>query len=88
MVEHTRGHERQSQQLLAELKEKYAVGFAYQIAQACAWRGDKDGAFEWLGHAYDQHDAGLSRMRYDPILASLHDDPRFAELVKKMGFGE
>jgi hypothetical protein len=25
---------------------------------------------------------------YDPTLASLHDDPRFAMLVKKMGFLE
>jgi adenylate cyclase len=88
MVEYTLGHERESQQLLAELKEKYAVGFAYQIAQACAWRGDKNGAFEWLEHAYDQHDAGMYRLRYDPLLASLHDDPRFAALLKKMGFSE
>jgi len=88
MVEYTLGHERESQQLLAELKEKYAVGFAYQIAQASAWRGDKDGAFEWLDHAYDQHDAGLYRLRYDPMLANVHDDPRFAALVKKMGFLE
>ena len=88
MVEHTLGRARESEQLLAELKAKYAVGFAYQIAQACSWRGDKDGAFEWLDHAYTQHDAGLIRMRHDPILASLHDDPRWAVLVKKMGFAE
>ena len=88
MLEYTLGHESESQQLLGELKGKYAVGFAYQIAQACAWRGDKDGAFEWFDHAYDQHDAGLYRLRYDPMLANLHDDPRWAALVKKMGFSE
>ena len=27
-------------------------------------------------------------LRYDPTLATLHDDPRFAALVKKMGFLE
>jgi class 3 adenylate cyclase len=32
------------------------------------------------------HDGGMPRLRYDPTLASLHDDPRFATLVKKMGF--
>ena len=89
MVEYTLGHERESQQLMAELKEKYAVGFAYQIAQPSAWRGDKNGAFEWPEHAYDQHDAGLYRLRYDPILAtSLRGDKRFVALVKKMGFSE
>jgi len=30
----------------------------------------------------------MSRLRYDPTLATLHDDPRFAALVKKMGFAE
>ncbi len=88
MLEYTLGHDQESQKALAELKEKFAVGFAYQIAQASAWRGDKDGAFEWFDHAYDQHDAGLYRLRYDPMLASLHDDPRWAALVKKMGFAE
>ncbi len=88
MVEYTLGHERESQQAVAALKEKYAVGFAYQIAQASAWRGDKDGAFEWFEHAYEQHDAGLYRLRYDPMRSSLYDDPRFAALVKKMGFSE
>lgn len=33
MLAYTLGHERESQQLLAELKEKYAVGFAYQITR-------------------------------------------------------
>ena len=30
----------------------------------------------------------MPRLRYDPTLASLHDDPRFAALVKKMGFSD
>ena len=88
ILEHTLGHEKESEEALAELKTKYSVGFAYQIAQACSWRGDKDGAFEWLEHAYEQHDAGLVRLRVDPLLANLRDDPRFAALVKKMGFAE
>ena len=31
---------------------------------------------------------GMPRLRYDPTLAGLHDDPRFAALVKKMGFAQ
>lgn len=30
----------------------------------------------------------MPRLRFDPTLASLRDDPRFAALVKKMGFSE
>jgi TolB-like protein/Tfp pilus assembly protein PilF len=88
MVEHTLGHEAESEQALDALKTKYAAGSAFQIAAVYAWRGEKDRAFEWLERAYDQHDVGMPRLRFDPTLASLHDDPRFAALVKKMGFSE
>jgi len=88
MLEHTLGHALESEQALDVLKKKYTAGSAFQIAAIYAWRGEKDQAFEWLDRAYDQHDAGMPRLRYDPTLASLHDDPRFAALVKKMGFAE
>lgn len=88
MVEHTLGHARESEQALDTLKKKYTAGSAFQIAAIYAWRAEKDHAFEWLDRAYDQHDAGMPRLRYDPTLASLHDDLRFAALVKKMGFSE
>jgi serine/threonine-protein kinase len=88
MLEHTLGHAPESEQALDALKTKYTAGSAFQIAAVYAWRGEKDYAFEWLDRAYDQHDAGMPRLRYDPTLASLHDDPRFAALVKKMGFSE
>ena len=88
MVEHTLGHASESEQALDTLKTKYTAGSAFQVATVYAWRGEKDHAFEWLDRAYDQHDSGMSRLRYDPTLATLHDDPRFAALVKKMGFSE
>ena len=88
MLEHTLGHTPESEQALQALKTKYAVGSAFQVATAYAWRGEKDQAFEWLDRAYEQRDAGMIRLHYDPTLASLHDDPRFAALVKKMGFTE
>jgi serine/threonine-protein kinase len=86
MAEYTLGHERESQAALAELESKYAVGFSYQIAQARAWRSERDAAFEWLERAYAQRDAGLTRMRGDPMLAPLRDDPRYAALVRKLNF--
>jgi TolB-like protein/Tfp pilus assembly protein PilF len=88
MVEHTLGHASESEQALETLKMKYTAGSAFQVATVYAWRGEEDRAFEWLDKAYDQHDTGLPRLRYDPTLASLHDDPRFAALVKKMGFSD
>ena len=88
MLEHTLGHAPESEQALDALKTKYTAGSAFQIAAVYAWRGEKDHAFEWLDRAYDQHDAGMPRLRYDPTLTSLHDHPRFSALVKKMGFSE
>ena len=88
MVEHILGHAPESEQALDTLKTKYTAGSAFQIAAVYAWRGEKDRAFEWLDRAYDQHDAGMPRLRYDRTLATLHDDSRFAALVKKMGFLE
>lgn len=86
MAEHTLGHERESQAALAELESKYAVGFSYQIVQAHAWRGERNAAFEWLERAYAQRDAGVTRMRGDPMLAPLRDDPRYVAFVRKLNF--
>jgi TolB-like protein/tetratricopeptide (TPR) repeat protein len=88
MVEHTLGHAQQSEKALDELKAKYGAGFAIQIAQVYAWRKEPKLAFEWLDRAYERHDAGLVRLRYDPAFASLRTDPRFEALVRKIGVPE
>jgi TolB-like protein/tetratricopeptide (TPR) repeat protein len=86
MAEFTRGNETASLQALAIMEKNHAIGFAFQIAEVYAWRGDKDRAFAWLDRAYDIHDAGMVRLPYDPAVDPLRDDPRFAALVRKMGF--
>lgn len=85
MAEHTLGHAQKSQKALDELKARYAAGFAIQIAQVYAWRGERDLAFEWLDRSHAQHDASLVRLRFDLPFAGLRDDPRFAALVEKLG---
>ena len=57
---------------------------AYLIAEIYAWRGEVDKSFTWLDRAYNQRDAGMSEILKDPLLARLHDDPRWLELVDKM----
>ncbi len=49
-----------------------------------AWQGRTGRAFDWLGHAYDEHDAGLSYVKYDPFLSKLRGDPRYPALLKKL----
>ena len=57
---------------------------AYQIAEIYSDRGDADRAFQWLNRAYEQRDAGMRNLKIDPLLLPIRDDPRYAELLKKM----
>ena len=41
-------------------------------------------AFAWLDRAYVQRDDGLIFTKVEPLLKSLHNDPRFTGLLKKL----
>jgi serine/threonine protein kinase/Tfp pilus assembly protein PilF len=88
MIEHARKNDAQSQQVLAQLIAKHANDMAYQVGNVYAWRGEKDKAFEWLERAYQQRDSGLNGIAYDPLFAGLHGDPRWNELLKKLGLSD
>jgi tetratricopeptide (TPR) repeat protein len=78
------GREQDSNAALAQLIAKHDTDSAFQIAQAYAFRGEIDKSFEWLERAYKQRDAGLTVLKTDPLLKQLHQDRRYAELLKKM----
>lgn len=86
LAQHALGNDEASRRALDELTQKYAAGMAYQIAQVHAWRGEADAAFAWLDKALTLHDGGMMLITYDPLLASLRTDPRYAALVRRMGF--
>ncbi|MEO7938553.1 MAG: hypothetical protein ABIR55_08010, partial [Burkholderiaceae bacterium] len=77
-----------SQQALQQEIGKVDHQAAYQVAEAYAWRGQKDKAFEWLDRAFALNDGGLSFLKSDPLMASLVTDPRYAALLKKLGLPE
>jgi tetratricopeptide (TPR) repeat protein len=68
---------------LAQRKKAYYS--AYKIAQLYADLGDKDQAFKWLNTAYQERDIGLLGLKTDFLLDPLRSDPRFAELVSRVG---
>ena len=70
--------------LLAQRKAKTDFVSPYSIAELYADSGDKDHAFEWLNVAYQEHD-GMIALRTDFALDSLRSDPRYTELVRKVG---
>jgi TolB-like protein/DNA-binding winged helix-turn-helix (wHTH) protein len=79
------GREKESDAALSELIAKYPRN-TYQIAEAYAYRNQYDEAFQWLDRAYVQRNAGLIETKTDPLLKTLHHDPRYAALLKKLHF--
>lgn len=63
----------------------YPEGWAFQIAQVQALRGDPDATFQWLEKAWKARDPGMQTLLYDPFLLRYRNDPRYAALVKKAG---
>lgn len=84
---HSAGGDRsQSDDALRELIEKHEESMAVQIAEIHAVHGASDAAFKWLETAYSRRDGGLAEMKYSPQFQRLHHDPRWAALLKKVGF--
>jgi TolB-like protein len=61
---------------------------SFDLATFHAVLGEKDKAIEFLNQAFKNHLGVLINIKTYPDLRSLHGDPRFEELVKKMGFPE
>ena len=78
------GRPQDSVTALNQLIIKYHQDSAYQIAEVYAYRGETDKAFEWLLRAYQQRDGGMLSVKVDPLLGSLHHDPRYADMLRKM----
>jgi TolB-like protein/DNA-binding winged helix-turn-helix (wHTH) protein/cytochrome c-type biogenesis protein CcmH/NrfG len=79
---HMLGREKKSDAALSELIAKYHEPTFVADVYAC--RNQPDKAFEWLDLAYVQRDSSLIYTKVDPLLKSLHSDPRFAALLKKL----
>jgi TolB-like protein/DNA-binding winged helix-turn-helix (wHTH) protein/Tfp pilus assembly protein PilF len=56
-----------------------------EFAFAYARLGQHDEVFHWLEKAYDDHVPLLVRIQQDSDLNSLHGDPRYQALVKRIG---
>jgi TolB-like protein/Tfp pilus assembly protein PilF len=70
---------------LRTLIEKQANNSAYQIAEVYALRNDAKATFEWLDRAWNNRDAGIQYLLFDPFILRYKDDPRFAAYCRKVG---
>jgi TolB-like protein/Flp pilus assembly protein TadD len=85
VAHYVRGDREAADTSLADLIANAREGFAYQIAEVYALRGEKDKAFEWLQTAFDDRDAGMLGLLVDPLLRGLRDDARYKNLLAKVG---
>lgn len=70
--------------LLATTKTKYVS--AYDIAVVYAGLDNQGQAFDWLNKGYQEHSGFMVYMNSDPRLQPLRGDPRFQDLLHRMGF--
>jgi hypothetical protein len=81
---HDLSRDGESQQALDDLVARHGQTSAYHVAEAYARRGETDKAFEWLDRAYAQRNTQLVWLKFDPLIAKLRGDPRYAAMLKKM----
>jgi len=55
------------------------------VAQIYSGLGDKERAFELLEKSYQRHSANLAFLKPDPFWDNLRSDPRYADLVRRIG---
>jgi serine/threonine-protein kinase len=81
------GKRSQAEQVLADLSERAKKSYvsAYDIATIHAGMGEADRAFKWLDKAYEEHSSFLIHIPWDPRFDPLRSDPRFANLLARIG---
>jgi pentatricopeptide repeat protein len=73
--------------LLSELKKRQQTGYVTPAAFVHAYLGlgDNDEAFAWLERAYEEQSTFLVYIKVFPVFDPLRADPRFQDLVRRVG---
>ena len=81
------GQRSEALKIIAELEERARQKYVspYFIALVYVGLGDKDQAFAQLDKAYQERHPYLILIKVEPVFDVLHSDPRFADLVRRIG---
>ena len=73
---------------VSELTAMSKTGYVPALTFAVVYvgLGDKDHAFEWLNKAYEERFTRLAYIRQEAFWDPLRSDPRYTELIRKIGF--
>ncbi len=58
----------------------------YEVALVHLGLGDRDEAFRWLEKGFRDRSVCMVYTKYDPRLRPVHGDPRYVDLVRRIGF--
>jgi TolB-like protein/DNA-binding winged helix-turn-helix (wHTH) protein/Tfp pilus assembly protein PilF len=73
-------------QLKAASKQRYVPAFSFVIVYVGL--GEKEQAFTWLEKAYEEHTNSLAYLRVAAIWDPLRSDPRFTDLLHRIGLSQ
>ena len=84
------GRRAEALRLLDELKRRQQTGYvpAAAFVNAYLGLGDNEQAFAWLERAYKEQSPILQYIRVHPFFDPLRGDPRFADLVRRVGLDQ
>jgi TolB-like protein/DNA-binding winged helix-turn-helix (wHTH) protein/Flp pilus assembly protein TadD len=83
------GRRAEAEKILRDLEQKSKNAYVspYIIATVYAGLGDKDKAFEYLERAYQERSLDISwHLKADLRIDNLRSDPRFQDLVRRVGY--
>jgi DNA-binding winged helix-turn-helix (wHTH) protein/TolB-like protein/tetratricopeptide (TPR) repeat protein len=81
------GHRAEALKILQELQEQATQRYVspYHMAMVYTGLGERDKAFSWLGKAFDDREGRMTILKVVPEFDSLRSDPRFADLLRRIG---
>jgi pentatricopeptide repeat protein len=84
------GRRDEALKLLAELKKRNETGYvpAGAFVNAYLGLGDKEQAFVWLERGYQEQSNLLQFLKVHPFFDPIRDDPRFKDLLRRVGLDQ
>ena len=81
------GNKAEANKILGELLERTKTEYvsAYDIASVYAGLEEKEKVFAWLEKAFQERSLAIVGLKSDQYWDSLRSDPRFADLLRRVG---
>ena len=82
------GRPQEAEKILDELEQQVRAGKRVRptsFAIIYAALNDRDKAFEWLEKAYEERYEGVLYLKYQPYYDNLRSDPRYLDLLRRIG---